>query len=142
MGFYGEYKCASDAKGRLFVPAKLRDAFGEENEVILVRSLDTCVSLYPKSIWHTFEEKIYELPMTDSLAIRRFFFGSAQDAELDAQGRLQIPQNLREYAGITKALVAVGCGDHVEIWDEKSYQDYSSVSRTAEVIELLRRHGL
>lgn len=142
MGFYGEYKCASDAKGRFFVPAKLRDAFGEDRGLMLVKSLDACVSIYPSEVWHAFEEKINALPLTDSRDIRRFFFGSAQEAEMDAQGRLQLPQILREYAGITKAITAIGCGDHVEIWDEASYLDYQSVSRTAKVEELLRRNGL
>ena len=138
----GEYQHSIDAKGRLFVPAKLRDAFGEDSNVVLVRSLDTCVSVYPREVWRVFEEKINALPLTDSRDIRRFFFGSMQEAELDGQGRLQLPQNLREYAGITKALTAVGCGDHVEIWDEESYLDYQSEFRTAQVEELLRRNGL
>jgi len=141
-GFYGEYKCACDAKGRLFVPAKLRENFGEEKNVILVRSLDPCVSVYPEENWKVFEEKIAAMPSTDARKIQRFFYSSMQDALLDAQGRLQLPQTLRDYAGVLKNIIVLGCRDHVEIWDEASYIAYAAETRTEEIEEILRRNGL
>ena len=141
-GFYGEYKCASDAKGRLFVPAKLRENFGEQKNVILVRSLDSCISIYPEEAWRVFEEKIAAMPSTDARLIQRFFYSSMQEAEIDSQGRLQLPQQLRSYAGIMKNVIVLGCRDHVEIWDETSYAAYAGEMRTEEIEQILRRNGL
>ena len=140
--FSGEYKCSADAKGRLLVPAKLREMFPEGEELYLVRSLDHCVNLYTEAKWNGFEEKIAQLPETESRDVRRFFYASMQDAEPDGQGRILIPVGLREYASITKAVVVLGCGDHIEIWDEKTYREYTEKTRTASVEEILKRNGL
>lgn len=140
--FGGEYKCSADAKGRLLVPSKLRELFPEGEAVYLVRSLDRCINLYTEAKWNGFEEKIASLPETESRAVRRFFYASMQDAEPDGQGRILLPVGLREYAGITKAVVVLGCGDHVEIWDEETYLSYIEEMRTASVEEILKRNGL
>ena len=140
--FLGEYKCSADAKGRLMVPAKLREGFPEGEVLYLVRSLDHCISLYTESRWSGFEEKILAMPETESREVRRFFYASMQEAEPDAQGRILLPVGLREYAGITKSVVALGCGDHVEFWDEEAYRNYTAEVRTASVEEILRRNGL
>ena len=140
--FNGEYKCSADAKGRLLVPAKLRELFPEGEAVYLVRSLDHCINLYTESRWNSFEEKIATLPETESRAVRRFFYASMQDVEPDGQGRILLPVGLREYAGITKACIVLGCGDHAEIWDEESYLQYVAETRTESVEEILRRNGL
>ncbi len=140
--FLGEYKCSADAKGRLMVPSKLRECFPEGEQIYLVRSLDRCINLYTESRWNVFEEKILTLPETESREVRRFFYSSMQEAEPDGQGRILLPVGLREYAGITKAVIVLGCGDHVELWDEESYRDYTEKVRTASVEDILRRNGL
>jgi len=140
--FLGEYKCNADAKGRLMVPAKLRECFPEGERIYLVRSLDHCINLYTESRWNVFEEKILSLPETDSREVRRFFYSSMQEGDPDGQGRILLPVGLREYAGITKSVIVLGCGDHVEFWDEESYRNYTSEVRTASVEEILRRNGL
>lgn len=140
--FLGEYKCSADAKGRLMVPSKLRDCFPEGEQIYLVRSLDHCINLYTESRWKIFEEKILSLPETESREVRRFFYSSMQEAEPDGQGRILLTVGLREYAGITKSVIALGCGDHVEFWDEDSYRAYTNEVRTASVEEILRRNGL
>ena len=106
------------------------------------QALDHCINLYTESRWSVFEEKILSLPETESREVRRFFYSSMQDVEPDAQGRILLPVGLREYAGITKSVVALGCGDHVELWDEESYRNYTTEVRTASVEEILRRNGL
>lgn len=140
--FCGEYKCSADAKGRLLVPSRLRELFPEGESVYLVRSLDHCVNLYTQERWSTFEEKILSLPETESRAVRRFFYASMQDVEPDGQGRILLPAGLREYAGITKNVIVIGCGDHVEIWDEESYLNLITQTRTASVEDILKRNGL
>ena len=140
--FLGEYKCSADAKGRLMVPSKLRECFPEGEQIYLVRSLDHCINLYTESRWNVFEEKILSLPETESREVRRFFYSSMQDAEPDGQGRILLPVGLREYAGISKSVIALGCGDHVEFWDEETYRNYTNEVRTASVEEILRRNGL
>lgn len=140
--FCGEFKCAADAKGRLLIPAKMRDLFPEGESMILVRSLDRCINLYTEEKWKFFEEKIAQLPETESRDVRRFFYASMQDVEPDQQGRILLPVQLREFAGITKAVVVLGCGDHAEIWDEESYRSYTSENRTASIEEILKRNGL
>ena len=140
--FLGEYKCSADAKGRLLIPAKLRDVFPEGESMILVRSLDQCINLYSEGKWNLFEEKIASLPGTEARDVRRFFYASMQEAEPDSQGRVLLPVQLREFAQIEKNVVVLGCGDHIEIWDEKTYRNYTSETRTASIEEILKRNGL
>ena len=140
--FCGVFHCAADAKGRLMIPSKMRDLFPEGQSMILVQSMDKCINLYTEERWGDFEEKINALAPTEVRKIARFFYGSMQDVTPDGQGRVLLPMQLREYAGISRAVVIVGCGDHAEIWDEKTYSDYASESRTEEIEEILRRNGL
>lgn len=140
--FYGEYKCSADAKGRLMVPSNLRECFPEGEQVYLVRSLDHCINLYTQSRWSDFEEKVLSMPDTESRLVRRFFYSSMHKTDPDGQGRILLPVGLREYAGITKSVIALGCGDHVEFWDEETYHNYTAEVRTASVEEILRRNGL
>ena len=139
--FCGEYKCSADAKGRLLIPSKLRELFPEGECMILVRSLDRCINLYTEERWRSFEEKIFALPETEARDVRRFFYASMQDVEPDGQGRVLIPAGLREYAGIEKTVVVLGCGDHAEIWDEESWLEESSSENTADITDLLIKLG-
>ncbi len=140
--FCGVFHCAADAKGRLMIPSKMRDLFPEGESMILVQSMDPCINLYTEERWGNFEEKINALAPTEVRKIARFFYGSMQDVKADSQGRVLLPMQLREYAGITKAVIIVGCGDHAEIWDEAAYEAYTKESRTEEIEEILRRNGL
>ncbi len=139
--FCGEQKCSADAKGRLLIPAKMRDLFPAGESMILVRSLDSCINLYTEEKWRSFEEKIASLPETESRDVRRFFYASMQDVEPDAHGRILLPAQLRDFAGITKNVVVLGCGDHAEIWDEETYRSYTEKNRTP-IEEILKRNGL
>ena len=140
--FGGEYKCAADAKGRLLIPSRIRDQIPEGESVVLVRSVDPCINLYTEERWNDYEQQIASLPGTEARDVRRFFYGSMQPVEPDGQGRVLLPIQLREHAGIEKQVVIVGCGDHAEIWDEAAYQSYAEKTRTDEILEILRRNGL
>lgn len=119
----GEYKHSVDAKGRLFIPAKLRDELGERFTV--TRGLDKCLAVYPQSEWDVLEQRIRALPMSRARDLQRFFFSSAFDAELDSQGRILLPAGLRAYAGLGKEATIIGASNHAEIWDTARWNAYN-----------------
>ncbi len=124
--FMGEYTHNIDAKGRAIVPAKLREELG--SKFIITKEIDNCLSLYTLDDWNILVEKLNKLPTTNrkALAFKRFKLASAYECEPDGNGRIMIPQSLREYAGITKEIVTTGNGDKVEIWDKAKYDAYYS----------------
>lgn len=123
--FMGEYLHTIDGKGRLIVPVKFREALGEK--FIATKGLDHCLFIYPEEEWQTIEQKLRALPFTqpDVRAFVRFFFSGATECELDKQGRILLPANLREYAQLVKDVVLVGVSSRVEIWSQELWADYS-----------------
>lgn len=123
--FMGEYKHNIDAKGRLIMPAKLRDQLGEK--FVVTRGMDGCLFGYPLSEWVLFEEKINEMPLSkkDARTFVRFFYSAATECEIDKQGRINIPMTLCEHADLKKACVIIGVGTRIEIWDEERWQAFS-----------------
>lgn len=129
--FMGEYLHTIDAKGRLIIPAKFRGALGER--FIATKGLDHCLFVYPDQEWRDLEEKLRALPFTqpDVRAFVRFFFSGATECEVDNQGRILLPANLREYAQIVKDVVLVGVSTRVEIWSQELWAQYSSQAEDA-----------
>lgn len=123
--FLSEYQHSIDTKGRLIVPSKFRDGLGEK--FVVTKGLDKCLFAYPKEEWIVFEEKLKQLPITNAGARKfvRFFFSSAVECELDNQGRINIPPNLREYAGLKKEVISIGVNNRVEIWNKDSWNEYN-----------------
>ncbi|MDD2573444.1 MAG: division/cell wall cluster transcriptional repressor MraZ [Bacillota bacterium] len=124
--FIGEFQHSLDSKGRLIIPSKLREGLGEK--FVLTKGLDNCLFVYPHSEWHNFEEKLKTLPLTsrDARAFVRFFFSGATECELDKQGRILLPANLREHSGIEKDAVIIGVSTRVEIWSVEEWNRYNS----------------
>ena len=122
--FTGEYQHTLDGKGRVIIPSKLRDGLGDR--FIITRGLDQCLFVYPNSEWVRLEQKLKQLPFTksDSRAFTRLFFSGAMEVEADKQGRILIPNNLREYAGIEKEVMFIGVSNRVEVWSEESWKNY------------------
>jgi len=122
--FMGEYQHSLDDKGRLIVPSKFREPLG--GRCVITRGLDKCLFVYPESEWRTMEEKLKQLPLTqsDARAFVRFFFSGATDLELDKQGRVMIPANLREYASLDKDVVVIGVSTRVELWSKEVWAAY------------------
>ena len=122
----GEYNHSLDTKGRVSVPSKLRMDLGES--FIVTKGLDNCLFVYSKEEWLTFETKLKTLPLTNTNARNfvRFFFSGATECEIDKQGRINIRQNLREYASIIKDVTIVGVGTRAEIWDRDKWNVYNS----------------
>ncbi len=123
----GTYSHSLDPKGRLIIPARLREELGDD--FIITKNLDYCLAVYPKEAWERFIEKIEELPKISSepaRRLRRFYFGNSMTMEVDKQGRILIPANLREYASLNKEVVLVGVDDHAEIWDAENWNKYNA----------------
>jgi len=127
----GEYAHSRDVKGRVNFPAKLREGLGAE--FIITKGLDNCLFVYSKEEWLVLEDKIRTLPMSKSRTLQRFLFAGAVDVEPDKQGRVLIPANLREYAGLDKDIMIIGASVRAEIWDKKRWEDSLS-GLTAEMM--------
>lgn len=136
--FMGEYNHTIDAKGRLIIPAKFRELLG--TEFILTRGLDGCLFIYPVDEWKAFEQKLRALPLTNKNArtFSRFFVAGAAMCELDRQGRVLVPQTLREFAGLEKDVVLTGNLDRIEVWSKDKWSencDYDDMNEIAESMQ-------
>jgi len=122
--FTGEYHHTLDGKGRVIIPSRLREGLGDS--FVITRGLDHCLFVYPNSEWVRLEQKLKQLPFTksDARVFTRLFFSGAMEVEADKQGRVLIPQNLREYAGIEKDVMFIGVSNRVEIWSEPAWREY------------------
>ena len=123
--FYGEYQHTVDPKGRVIIPSKFRDGLGDK--FIMTKGLDNCLFAYSSEEWSNLEAKLKSLPFTDKdvRAFVRFFFAGATECEVDKQGRILIPQNLREHACLEKDIYAIGVSTRVELWDKTKWEQYS-----------------
>lgn len=123
--FIGEYSHSIDKKGRVIVPAKFRENLG--NSFILTKGLDNCLFVYPLEEWNILENKLKSLPLTrkDARAFVRFFFAGATECELDKQGRILIPSNLRCHAKLDKESTIIGVSNRVEIWSSQEWEEYN-----------------
>ena len=125
--FIGSYNNSLDAKFRMIVPSKYREELGMR--CVITKGIDKCLYIYPVAAWEEFAEKLAKLPKTDPNARNfvRHFYGNAEECEVDRQGRVTIPQGLREYGAIEKELSTIGTGEKIEIWSREVY-DSSDVA--------------
>ena len=120
--FTGEYNHSLDPKGRVIMPAKFREELGES--FMLTMGFDGCICVYSNEEWMTFVEKLRTLPelRREARQTIRHFVARAAQCELDKQGRILIPQKLREYAGLTKDVVFVGVLSKIEVWSRERWE--------------------
>ena len=120
----GEYEHQLDTKGRMIVPSKFRYDLNER--FIITRGPDKCLFGYTLEEWQVIEEKMKTLPMTkkDARKFMRMFFSGAVEVELDKQGRINIPQNLRQYANLSKECTVIGVSNRIEIWDRETWSSF------------------
>ena len=140
--FMGEFNHTIDAKGRLIIPSRFREELGQE--FVMTKGLDGCLFVYTKEEWHNIEEKFRGISMTskDARKFSRFFFAGAAALELDKQGRILLPANLREYAGIDKEVVSVGVFSRVEIWSKERYLENNDFDDMDEIAEHMAELGI
>ena len=128
IGFLGEYEATLDSKGRFLLPAGLSKQMPEEGttQFVVNRGFEKCLSLYPMKSWEPIFAKISQLNDFDPEVrqFRRYFLNGATMVELDTAGRLLIPQNLKEHAGLSKDIVLVAAVEKIEIWDKSKYQQF------------------
>ena len=142
--FIGEFQHNLDQKGRIAIPAKFRKDF--EDGLIITRGIDKCLFIFSKSEWNKLAEKLSELPLAqaNSRAFARLMFSGAVDENLDNQGRILIPDYLRNYASLKKQLVINGLFNRLEIWDKNIWQDYKNKTENSseEIAEKLSQLGI
>ena len=132
----GEFQHNIDAKGRMIMPAKFRPELGQQ--FVITRGLDGCLFGYPMESWTDLQEKLKQLPLAkkDARKFTRFFYSAATEVEIDKQGRINIPQNLIEFAKIDKECRVIGVSDRIEIWSsdlwdsfaEEAEEDFESIA--------------
>ncbi|MFO7166470.1 MAG: division/cell wall cluster transcriptional repressor MraZ [Chloroflexota bacterium] len=121
--FLGEYEHTVDEKGRLAIPSRFRDELGEG--VIITRGFDKCLYGFPRPFWETLAQQVTSvgLAQADARNVQRLLFSGAADLVFDRQGRVLIPQNLREYAGIGEQVVIAGLNRYFEIWSPERWKE-------------------
>ena len=131
--FYGEYEHTIDRKGRIIIPSKFRDVFKEQfvEKFYATRGLDKCLFVFTEEEWKVQEQKFKSMSFTkaDSRKFNRLFFSGAADITCDKQGRVLLPQYLKDYAGIKRDVMIVGVSNRIEIWSKEAWQGYYENSK-------------
>lgn len=134
--FMGEFNHTIDPKNRVIVPAKYRDELGEK--FVVSAGLDGCLYLTKSSDWEEFANRLSELPMTkETRQLVRFFMKNASECEPDKQGRIIIPQALKDMAKLEKDVVLVGSGSKVEIWSKEKLDSEIPEGSMEDIVERL-----
>ncbi|MDO5690648.1 MAG: division/cell wall cluster transcriptional repressor MraZ [Tissierellia bacterium] len=124
--FIVEFTHAIDDKGRVIIPAKLREGLG--STFYVTKGMERCLFVYPEEEYSNMANRLKslnEISRKEARGLNRLFLSGATDANLDRQGRILLPPNLREYAFLDKDVVIIGVGDRVEIWDKERWDAYS-----------------
>jgi MraZ protein len=128
IGFLGEYEATLDAKGRFLLPAGFKKQLPEEgaNHFVINRGFEKCLTLYPLQSWEPIFSEISKLNDFDPKVreFRRYFLNGATQLELDTAGRLLLPKNLTEHAGLERDIVLVSALNKIEIWDKSKYKQF------------------
>jgi len=121
--FLGEFSHTIDEKGRLTLPAKYRANFA--SGIVVTRGIDQCLFAFPQTEWQDLAQRVSNLPLTEPQAreFRRLLFSGASDDVPDKQGRVLIPQYLREYAKLNGEVIIAGLNTHIEIWSPAAWNE-------------------
>jgi MraZ protein len=123
--FRGANKLTLDVKGRMVMPTRYRERLQERcgGKLVVTVDKDQCLLLYPMPDWEEIERKLMRLPSFDPRArrLQRLMVGHATELDIDAQGRVLLPPNLREFASLSRDAVLIGQGVRFELWDEESW---------------------
>ncbi len=122
--FIGEYEHIIDSKKRLAMPSKFRNELGKE--VVITRGLDKCLFVYPMKVWEELAQKLGTMPIGDAAtrSFVRLMLAGAVDVVMDKQGRVVIPDYLKEYAGLKKNVTVAGLYNRLEVWDQEKWHRY------------------
>jgi len=132
MVYFGEFRGKTDKQGRIVIPSKLRNFLSvkKNKNIYITKGLEYCLFIFSDKMWSNQSAKLKDLPFTkgNPRTFTRLFFSGAFQSQIDKQGRILIPSNLLEYAGIKENIVIIGAGTRVEIWDEKRWNEYYELS--------------
>lgn len=131
----GNYNQSMDAKGRMTFPSKLREIIGEK--FVVTKGLDGCLFVYSLEDFEARAKKISALPLAQGRNIQRNFMANAIEVEADKQGRILVPQKLREMAGLTKEIVVAGVSNRCEIWDKTRWDELNESVDEQEMIDAM-----
>lgn len=141
--FLGEYTHTLDAKGRLTIPARMREELGDG--LVLTRGHDPCLTIFPRPLWEEISRRAAEMPTTSAAAraFNRQFFSRAFEVVPDQMGRILIPAPLREYANIREEAIIVGANAYIEIWSPERWaaQSQRDHENMAHILEELNKAG-
>ncbi len=141
--FSGEFSHALDTKGRVIVPSRHREALGEQ--FYITKGLDHCLYIYSSEEWDKMLEKMEQIPdmfSPNGRKFKRFMLGSSKECEVDKQGRILIPQSLRDYAELKKEAVLVGMGNRIEVWSRELWDAFNDDLDIDDVTANLRADGI
>ena len=140
--FMSQYNHTVDTKGRLIVPSKFREQLGDE--FVVTKGMDGCLFVYAHDDWNAFEQKLTSLPLINKEARKfaRFFLAGAASVEVDKQGRILLPTNLRQFAGLEKDVVLVGVGSRIEIWSLENWENMDADSDMDDIAGTMESLGL
>ena len=136
----GTYNQSMDVKGRMSFPVKFREMIGER--FIVTRGIDHCLLVFSPEDFDRLNERFREMPLAQGRDIIRFFTGSAVEAEADKQGRILIPQPLRDWAGLEKDVVVMGLGERCEIWDKAKLEEHDKALDDEALLKALEGVGI
>lgn len=142
--FIGEYNHSVDPKKRLALPSKFRNELGKT--VVVTRGLDKCLFVYPLDVWQELAQKLGTMPIGEGAtrAFVRLMLAGATDVQMDAQGRVLIPDYLKEYAQLNRDVIVAGLFNRLEIWDQERWTAYKNDAEknTDEIAENLGKLGV
>ena len=131
----GEYQHNIDIKGRVIVPSKFREDLGDC--FYITKGLDGCLFVVSPEEWTRLQDKVKSLPISKARGLQRFFFSGAAEVEPDKQGRILIPQVLREHAKLTKEVTFIGASSRAEIWDAEHWNEFNSTLTEESIAEAM-----
>lgn len=131
----GEYQHNIDTKGRVIVPARFREDLGEH--FYITKGLDGCLFVLSPEEWTRLQNKVKAMPISKARGLQRFFFSGAAEVEPDKQGRILIPQVLRDHAQLTKDVTFIGTSSRAEIWDSKHWNEFNSTLTEESIAEAM-----
>ena len=135
----GGSKHTVDAKGRMFFPARFREDLWEQ--ITVCRGVEKCLMLFAPDEWELFAARIKSQPFSISSQLQRYFFSTAAQCSVDAQGRLLLPQQLRDYAGLNKDVWVIGTQNRAEIWDLDEWNNAQNSLTNDDVKALMDKIG-
>ena len=144
--FRGAAKVTLDVKGRMVLPARVREALatGGDHQLVATVDRDQCVMVYPLRHWQKLQDDLLNLPNLHSETrwLQRLMVGYATDLEIDGHGRVLIPGELREFTGLQRDAMLFGQGNHLELWDESAWKQASLASMKPELRSTAAATGL